>query len=66
MMPIRYFLAQDSSAHWYLVEADCREAWEAWAKLDDDDPESWDAPYFATRISGSPSNVTFESPEDPF
>ena len=60
-VPKSYFLDQDNSSHWYLVEAYKRAEWEEWLNLDEDDPKSWEAPSFAKGID-SPSTVTFEQP----
>jgi ferric-dicitrate binding protein FerR (iron transport regulator) len=58
----RYFLSQDNSCHWYLVEAEHREEWEAWRDLDEDDQRAWESPKFAEMLCGSPSRVEFENP----
>jgi hypothetical protein len=60
----RFFLDQDSSCHWYLVPVACRDQWETWCELNEDDERSWDPPAFARRLAGSPSWVTFENPVD--
>lgn len=59
---IRYFLARDSSCHWYVVEVAHRAEWEAWVDLPGDDERSWVEPAFAEPVNGSPSRVTFEAP----
>jgi hypothetical protein len=55
----RLFLDQDDSSHWYLVSAHKRQEWNDWLNMNQDDPEAWTVPAFATRICGSPSHVTF-------
>ena len=59
---MRFFLAQDNSCHWYLVEAAKRAAWDAWLNLDEDDSASWTEPTYARALGGSPSEVTFAEP----
>lgn len=59
-MTVRCFLSQDNSCHWYLVPAGMREAWNEWCNLDEDDERAWDAPPYAVRLPGSPSQVEFE------
>lgn len=59
---MRYFLSQDQSAHWYIIPAERRAEWEQWCSLPEDDEASWEVPWFAQRIGGSPSLVTFEEP----
>lgn len=54
----RYFLGQDSSCHWYLVDASRRADWEEWENLSEDDEKSWTPPSFATAID-SPHEVEF-------
>lgn len=60
----RFFLARDNSAHWYLVEAGSREEWERWSNLPEDDEAAWEAPAFARRLNGSPSQITFTDPQE--
>lgn len=60
---MRYFLDQDNSMHWYLVEADHGAEWDAWTSLPDDDPAGWACPGYAERLDGGPSRVTFENPD---
>jgi hypothetical protein len=59
----QYFLAQDNSAHWYLVAQDIREEWERWTALQTDDEASWTPPTGAERIDG-PSTIVFCLPND--
>jgi len=61
--PPRYFFAQDSSSHWYLVDADRRAEWDAWADLPEEDENAWEPPDFAQRLDGHPSQITFTEPE---
>jgi len=61
----RYFLDQDNSCHWYLVDASRREEWNAWRELDEDDERSWKAPDCAKSINGGASKVTFTNPTTP-
>jgi len=58
----RYFLDEDNSGHWCIVEADHRAEWEAWISLDASDERAWTTPDFARGIDG-PSRVTFAVPE---
>jgi hypothetical protein len=58
----RYFLDQDNSSHWYLVEVTKRAEWEEWLELDESDPSSWIAPDFAQILGTAPSMVEFENP----
>ena len=60
---MRYFLDQDNSSHWYLVQEDKREEWTAWLDLPFDDPKGWDAPDFAKPIDGF-WNITFTDPQE--
>lgn len=59
----RFFFDQDSSCHWYLVEASHRQEWEIWRDLDGNDPASWKTPPFAQRIDGDISQIEFEAPK---
>lgn len=59
---IRYFLSQDQSSHWYLVEADKRAQWDKWNEIPEDDPKAWETPTFAHALGGSPNLVEFELP----
>jgi len=54
-----YFLAQDQSSHWYVVPKTNEAEFNLWVNMDPDNPQSWEAPDFATRIGGSPGLVTF-------
>lgn len=58
----RYFLDQDQSFHWYIVDASRRREWEAWVNLSEDDPKAWNVPDFAEALSGGCSHVEFENP----
>lgn len=57
-----YFLAQDGSGHWYLVDASRRKDWETWTAIPDDQPAAWTPPPFASALGGSPSIVEFKNP----
>lgn len=59
----RYFLATDSSGHWFVVPCSKKEEWFRWADLDEDNDEAWDAPDFARVVGGAPTLVTFSNPE---
>jgi hypothetical protein len=59
----RFFLAQDNSGHWYVVPFVNRHEWHAWCDIPEDDERAWTAPPFAQEVGGSPSRVTFLSPE---
>lgn len=52
----RYLLARDDDGHWYLMPEGSKEAFDAW--VFEGEPEPMDV----VRLSGSPSNVTFEAP----
>lgn len=41
---------QDNDCHWYIIEADKRQEWDAWLNLDPDDEASWNVPEFAQGI----------------
>ena len=60
----RSFIDQDSSGHWYLVDADKRAEWSRWYQLDDDDPMAWDVPSYAKRLTRGPHRVTFTNAEE--
>lgn len=62
-----YFLDQDDSCHWYIVESNHREDWENWLAAIYSEDQDWDDPIpdFAHRIGGSPSIVEFHSPTFP-
>lgn len=57
---MKYFLDQDHSCHWYLVEASRRKDWDEWLEIDEEDPASWETPEFATRVNGTQSSIEFE------
>lgn len=61
---MRCFLDRDNDGHWYVVQNDFREDWDAWLQLDDDDEAAWDEPDYAYRLGGSPHTVTFENWRD--
>lgn len=61
-MNIRYFLDQDQSSHWHLVEERRRQEWNEWCELDLEDEKAWDCPTFARPIGSCPSLVSFENP----
>lgn len=63
-MTKRYFLDQDNSSHWYLVDASRRKEWSAWLELTEDDERSWELPDFAERLDGGPQRVVFTEPEE--
>lgn len=58
----RFFLDQDESCHWYLVDADYRTEWDAWTSLDSDNEESWNPPHYAEMLGGHPNQVEFINP----
>ncbi len=60
----RFFLAQDQSCHWHIVDASKRTEWEAWNTLDEDDENGWVTPLFAKMLGGNPSRVEFENPTE--
>lgn len=51
----RYFIGFDQSGHRYLIPHDCRNAWDEWCKIPDDNEESWEVPESidAIRIDGA-------------
>lgn len=63
-MAQRFFLGRDNDAHWYIIEADKRDEWDAWCGLDPDDDASWHVPEFAKEIGGSPTQISFEDPRN--
>ena len=60
---MRFTLQSDDDGHWYLVPVEQLAAWGAWLALDPEEEDAWLAPDFARPINGSPSNVSFENPE---
>lgn len=59
---MRYFLSEDPSGHWYVIPEYRRSEWDRWCELPEDDEDSWDSPPWASRLMGSPSNITFTNP----
>lgn len=59
----RFFLDQDNSFHWYLVEEKHRTDWNKWRDLPDDDEAGWNTPPFAKRLDGGASEITFTDPK---
>lgn len=59
----KFFLDQDNSSHWYVVDAAYRTEWEAWTNLSEDDEASWEPPAFAERLDGGPNRIEFTAPE---
>lgn len=59
-MTRRYFLDQDNSSHWYVIEASHRTEWDAWCNLPEDDERGWDAPEFAHAVGGAPNQIEFD------
>lgn len=62
----RYFMDQDDSSHWYLIDVKYRKQWEKWLEAleeDPDNPNNWDIPKFAKRING-PNAITFSNPKE--
>ena len=60
-----YFLDQDNSCHWYLVEAAHRAEWDAWRDLPEEDENCWNTPPYAKALGGGPSQLLFEHPVIP-
>jgi hypothetical protein len=54
----RYLLDTDDDGHWYLMPAEQKDAFEAF--VFENGPE----PFGLVMLSGHPSNVTFEAPEE--
>lgn len=63
--PVRYFLDQDSSCHWYIVPEQHRQEWQKWRELDEDNEDAWESPKYAKILDGYPSAVTFTNPTTP-
>lgn len=59
---MRYFLDQDDSGHWYLVEEEHRDQWNTWLNLDEDE-RSWDVPHYAEELGHAPSLISFVDPQ---
>jgi hypothetical protein len=53
----RYLLDSDDDGHWYLMPVEVREAFNEFVYEEGAEPEG------VVRLSGHPSNVTFEAPE---
>jgi len=62
-MAKKYFLDQDHSCHWYVIDADCRHDWNEWLDLDEDDERAWQAPNFAKELGTGPSLIEFSNYE---
>ena len=60
---MKFFLDQDNSSHWYIVEASKRAEWEAWLEIPEDDERSWEPPECAERLDLSPNRVEFADVE---
>lgn len=43
----------DNSGHNYYVPVEHLEHWANWCDLDEDNPESWDAPAYAVGVEGA-------------
>lgn len=52
-----YFLDQDDSCHWYIVQESHRTDWEAWKEQEEDE----NIPEYATFLGCSPNNVVFDN-----
>ena len=59
----RYFLDQDSDAHWFVVPCENEKQWDEWVNLPEGDERGWHAPSFARAVGGSPRLVTFNNPD---
>jgi hypothetical protein len=57
----RFFLSQDRSCHWYIIDASKRAEWDVWNEIDEDDPAGWNVPKFAREID-RPEGITFTDP----
>lgn len=57
----KYFIGYDQSSHQYLVPLRCKEEWDEWTELDEDDERGWEAPDYAIEFEGE--LLTFENPE---
>lgn len=55
-----YFIGTDSDSHRYLVEFNYSHEWFHWLSLGEDDPDAWEAPFYAHRIDGA--TVVFPNP----
>jgi hypothetical protein len=60
--PTRYFLDQDNSYHWYIVDEARRDDWERWINMDEEDEGADVCPSFARMLGYGPNAVTFEAP----
>lgn len=64
MQSKKYFLDQDQSSHWYLVDNHFREQWNTFKNLDEDNPLCWNTPEYASMIGCHPNKIIFENPID--
>ena len=55
----RFFIGYDNSGHEYIVPVERRMDFEDWSNIDEDDPDSWEAPEYAQRCEGG---LTFTDP----
>ena len=58
-MDKKYFLDQDHSSYWYIIDAKHRNDWNEWLDLDENDERAWQAPDFAKKLGRYPNNVEF-------
>lgn len=56
----RYFIGSDNSGHEYIVPVEKRDVFWSWSEMDEDDPDSWEAPEYALRLEG---RLTFTDPK---
>jgi hypothetical protein len=54
----RFMLVTDDDAHWYLIPESDSAAFDTWIYEGGEELAS------AVRLAGSPSNVTFEAPQE--
>lgn len=56
----RFCLVSDNSGHRYTIPVRLIDEWCKFAALPENDPLSWDVPYWATRVDGT---LTFADPQ---
>ena len=59
----KYFLDQDHSSHWYIIEAMYRNEWNEWLDLDGDDERAWQVPDFAKEVGRNLQSIEFSDYE---
>jgi len=60
-----YFIDQDQDCHWYVVDNNFREEWQAWCNLDsEEDDAAHTAPAFAIYLGTRPNKIVFSDWRD--